>query len=590
MSSQTPYIVLARKYRPNNFDDLIGQEVLVRILTNSIANGRIAHAFLLTGIRGVGKTTTARIMAKALNCLGEDGKSELPTNPCGKCQNCKDITNSHHPDVIELDAASNTGVDDIRNIIDETQYSPMNARYKVFIIDEVHMLSKNAFNALLKTLEEPPPHVKFIFATTELNKIPITILSRCQRFELKRIDNDILSEHLANIARKEQIEYDPEALQLIANASEGSARDALSLLDQAIAISYNDNQDSSPGHKVSTETVEQMLGIDKNNFIIDLLSSIINQDTGQLFEIMAQIWQNAIQPIFCLQQLLDLCHQITKMKVMKNADIGQSHNNISNNDRLISIAEQISMVNLGRIWQLLLKGIDECQIAPNQQQALEMVLLRIIHLSHMPDPAQLTKYIENNIQNFGQNSGQNFGQNTSQNSGNNTATPQQKLIANDEQPSELISIAKNQPANQNNEANIQSNALPPAINIEHIGYDIDEFAKIINLLEDAKEIMLAYHLQNDVSVVSFSKELKELEIYPLENAPGDIAAQLTNKLSFLSKIEWQVKVSERMGSQPYSIILAEIKSQKLAAMSNNQYISEILDSFEGAQLIDIKNI
>ncbi|MDE3061315.1 MAG: DNA polymerase III subunit gamma/tau, partial [Pseudomonadota bacterium] len=368
------YRVLARKYRPATFADLIGQEALVRTLTNAIETGRIAHAFLLTGIRGVGKTTTARIIARALNC--EQG----PTiSPCGTCANCTMIAEDRHMDVIEMDAASHTGVGDIRELIDTVRYLPGSARYKVYIIDEVHMLSTSAFNALLKTLEEPPPHVKFIFATTEARKIPVTILSRCQRFDLKRVPLETLATHLANICAKEQVQAEEEALKIMAVAAEGSVRDALSLLDQAITRG-----------PITAASVRQMLGSADNTATFRLLETLLVGDiAGALAELRRQ-YADGADPLLIVQDALEVTHLITRVKVTPAALADVS---LSEHDRAAAkaMADKLAMPVLTRLWQMWLKGIGEVRMAPMPLAALEMLLVRIAYAAELPTPAEVIR-------------------------------------------------------------------------------------------------------------------------------------------------------------------------------------------------------
>lgn len=308
------YQVLARKYRPINFDELIGQEVLVRTLSNAISSGKIAHAFILTGIRGIGKTTTARIIAKALNCLGKDGNGNNPVNPCGICSNCVAISNSRFQDVIEVDAASRTGVDDIREIIDGINYAPVIGRYKIYIIDEVHMLSNNAFNALLKTLEEPPAHTKFIFATTEIRKVPATVLSRCQRFDLRRLSNEELISHLTNILKKENFEAEEQALSLIANAADGSVRDSLSILDSA--LSHNNYQTLLPA-----SVIEEIMGIADKNKILEIFELILKGEVNSCLKAFEKFYESSTDIVALLQDIIDVTHKITLIKTIKNYQI-----------------------------------------------------------------------------------------------------------------------------------------------------------------------------------------------------------------------------------------------------------------------------
>ncbi len=376
------YRVLARKYRPSSFDALLGQEAMVQTLANAIARDRLAQAWLLTGVRGVGKTSTARIIAKALNCIGPDGTGGPTITPCGVCGPCTAIAAGSHMDVIEMDAASNTGVDDVREIIEAVRYATTSARYKIYIIDEVHMLSKNAFNALLKTLEEPPPHVKFIFATTEVNKVPVTVLSRCQRFDLRRVPAETLSSHFADIVIKEGATAEPEALALIARAAEGSVRDGLSVLDQALS--------HSAGDAITAAAIREMLGLADRNAVRDLLHLVLKGDATGALTAIAQQYDLGRDPEMLLRELLETVHAITRRKLSAGDDPALS---AEERARLADWAATLSFPALHRLWQLLLKGLAEVQTAPVPLQAAEMALLRLIHASELPDPAALVKRI-----------------------------------------------------------------------------------------------------------------------------------------------------------------------------------------------------
>ncbi len=380
-SGSENYRVLARKYRPADFDSLIGQEAMVRTLSNAIDTGRLAHAFILTGVRGVGKTTTARIIAKALNCTNSDG----PTiSPCGVCDNCKSIAESRHVDILEMDAASRTGVDDIREIIESVRYAPVSARYKIYIIDEVHMLSKSAFNALLKTLEEPPEHVKFIFATTEIRKLPVTVLSRCQRFDLRRVESDVLVAHLDKLVKAEDCTAEEGALALIARAAEGSVRDSLSLLDQAIAH----------GAGSVTETqVRDMLGLADRAQVLDLFQQIMKGEIAEALKTLRSQYDSGADPVVVINDLLEVAHWLTRLKVTPDTGI----------DTLVSEAEkeqggkmaaELSMPHLTRAWQMLMKGLGEVRVAPSAIAAAEMVLIRMAYASGLPNPADLVKKLQ----------------------------------------------------------------------------------------------------------------------------------------------------------------------------------------------------
>src|SRR5882672_3981140 len=383
MSDSAPaYRVLARKYRPTTFAELIGQEALVRTLSNAIASGRIAHAFILTGVRGVGKTTTARILARALNCIGADGTGGPTVSPCGECVHCRSIAEDRHVDVMEMDAASRTGVDDIRELTDGVRYRPVSARYKVYIIDEVHMLSKNAFNALLKTLEEPPPDVKFVFATTEIHKVPVTVLSRCQRFSLRRVPVELLVGHYRQIAEAEGIAIEPGALGLIARAADGSVRDGLSLLDQAIALA-----DAGP---IAEAAVRDMLGIADRGLVFDLFETVMKGDAAGALHQLDGLYQGGADPLMILQELLDLTHFVTRLKLVPDAGAGDP---MAEGDRVRAqpLAQALSMPVLARAWQMLLKGVEEVQNAPSPAQAAEMVLVRLAYVADLPAPVDLVR-------------------------------------------------------------------------------------------------------------------------------------------------------------------------------------------------------
>jgi DNA polymerase-3 subunit gamma/tau len=375
--SPQPYRVLARKYRPQSFAELIGQDAMVKTLANAIERDRLAHAFLLTGVRGVGKTSTARLIAKALNCIGPDGNGGPTIEPCGLCEPCRAIAEGRHIDVIEMDAASNTGVDDVREIIDAVRYAAVSARYKVYIVDEVHMLSKNAFNALLKTLEEPPAHVKFLFATTEVNKVPITVLSRCQRFDLRRIPAEMLAGHFDHVAKAEGVEVEAEALALIARAAEGSARDGLSILDQAIAHG---------GGAVTAEQVRSMLGLSDRGANRRLLGLILAGDARATLAALRDQYDLGVEPSAVLRGLLEAVHGITRAKVGGAQDPAQS---VEERDAYADWATRLGHGPIHRLWQLLLKGLGEVHVAPMPLEAAEMALLRVIHAADLPDPGAM---------------------------------------------------------------------------------------------------------------------------------------------------------------------------------------------------------
>ncbi|MCR9256967.1 MAG: DNA polymerase III subunit gamma/tau [Alphaproteobacteria bacterium] len=378
------YRVLARKYRPSTFSELIGQDALVRTLKNAIDRNRIAHAFMLTGVRGVGKTTTARIVARALNCVGPDGTGGPTTEPCGVCDNCVAIAADRHPDVMEMDAASRTGVDDIRELIEGVRYRPVSARNKIYVIDEVHMLSNNAFNALLKTLEEPPPDVRFIFATTEIRKVPVTILSRCQRFDLRRVPVTLLTDHFTKIAEKEGVAVEEDAIRLVARAADGSVRDGLSILDQAIALSID--------NKLETEQVKDMLGLADRGQILDLYEMLMAGKTAEALGAFTHLDERGADPTVVIGDLLELSHAVTRHKAAPrtSTELGLGSEETA---RIGGWAEQLSVPVLTRAWQVLLKGLEEVQRAPDARAAAEMILIRLAHMADMPTPGDLIKQI-----------------------------------------------------------------------------------------------------------------------------------------------------------------------------------------------------
>ncbi|TNE41808.1 MAG: DNA polymerase III subunit gamma/tau [Sphingomonadales bacterium] len=386
------YRVLARKYRPQTFGELIGQDAMVQTLGNAIRRGRLAHAFLMTGVRGVGKTSTARLIAKALNCVGPDGQGGPTIDPCGVCEPCRAIAEGRHIDVIEMDAASHTGVDDVREIIEAVRYAAVSARYKVYIIDEVHMLSKNAFNALLKTLEEPPAHVKFLFATTEVNKVPVTVLSRCQRFDLRRISAEKLADHFTHVVEAEGVAAEPAALQLIAQAAEGSARDGLSILDQAIAHAELGGDAGEGGRALVTAgQVREMLGLSDRGSVRRLFGLVLEGDSEAVLKALKDQHDLGVEPLAILKGLLEIVHAVTMAKAgRRHDDPAQS---AEEREALADWASQLGFAPLHRLWQLLLKGHEEVAHAIMPMETAEMALLRIVHAASLPDPSDLARML-----------------------------------------------------------------------------------------------------------------------------------------------------------------------------------------------------
>ncbi len=505
--------VLARKYRPQIFDDLIGQETLVRTITNAISQNRLAQAYMLTGIRGVGKTTSARIIAKGLNCIGEDGKGEMTPNPCGKCKHCLDIMNDSHIDVIEIDAASNTGVDNVREIIEGAKYNPVSARYKIYIIDEVHMLSKAAFNALLKTLEEPPERVKFIFATTEIRKVPVTILSRCQRFDLKRIEVKTLVQYLTTICQKEGKQFSEEALHLIAKAGDGSVRDSLSLLDQAIT-----QQSSNP----SIDEVRQMLGVADKSNLIQLYQSILKTDMTQAFELINQQYTAGTNILNLAQDMLDLTYQVTCLKTVPKLttllDFTQDEQKI-----LKEMAQTASIHTLTANWQILMKGIPEIRLASAPLQALEMLAIQMAYLSDIGTPEQLLSEIKN-----------------------------QQANASNTRPEKL-------PQSQ-----ASNSVCPPKTDTSAPQICFQNIQELVEFTRQKGERILAFNLENFMRPISFSSGVITCSFAP--NTPANFMVNLRKFLHDQTGSDWQIK-TEKDGGQP------TIKEQK--ENSKQQLINEV---------------
>lgn len=540
------YRVLARKYRPQNFSELIGQDALVRTLTNAIESGRIAHAFMLTGIRGTGKTTTARIIAKALNYTGADGNAGPTTGDTSDCDTCKAIAEDRHPDVMEMDAASRTGVDDIREILDGVRYAPVSARYKVYIIDEVHMLSKQAFNALLKTLEEPPSHVKFIFATTEIRKVPVTILSRCQRFDLKRIDVPTLKSHFEIICGKENVKAEDEALQLIAQAADGSVRDGLSLLDQAMAL--------GEAGQISAEQVAIMLGATDRIKILDLVESSLGGNPQQSLSIMSDLYRMGADPRAVLQDMMDMIHGLSVLTVDKDAVLDALPHAAM--DKSKTMASQLTAPQLQKAWQVLLKGLGELYNAPNPQKAAEMIVLRLIYAADLPDPADLLKRIREGKVTVAQST-------HVQNGDNSGGQPRLRAIAGGGAVAEVAS-----------EPQIAHAQSP------------DTMQAMIKLFEDHSEMLLASHLFHDVACVTLKKGHFEFIAY--DNAPADLAGRIRGSLKEWTGDNWVVSVVRQ---QEGYLSLAQQKQGELDAEIDNvkstPAIRAVLDVFPDAEIVRI---
>jgi len=518
------YRVLARKYRPQTFAELIGQDAMVTTLGNAIKRGRLAHAFLLTGVRGVGKTSTARLIAKALNCIGPDGEGGPTIDPCGVCEPCRAIAEGRHIDVIEMDAASHTGVDDVREIIDASRYAAVSARYKIYIIDEVHMLSKNAFNALLKTLEEPPAHVKFLFATTEVNKVPVTVLSRCQRFDLRRISAEQLAAHFAFVSQAEQVEAEPEALAMIARAAEGSARDGLSILDQAIAHA------GIEGGGVKAAAVRDMLGLSDRGAVRDLLGLLLVGDGLAALGALRRQYDLGVDPQAVLRALLETVHKVTLVKLGTPPETGQAN---EEREAQEAWATAMSFAALHRLWQLLLKGHDEVARAALPIEACEMALLRVVHASQMPDPGELAR---------------------------------QLAVAGGPVPSAAAAVTAPTPA----PAAPAEAALP------------DTIEGIIAVLGTHGEYGLAVKLERSASVIRIAPP--ELVLSSLRPLPADMVRDLVAELKRCTGRAWKVTTEDAPGAATIRERHLETKEVIRAEILSSPVVKAAFDAFPDAVL------
>ena len=514
-AAASPYRVLARKYRPQTFHELIGQDAMVKTLANAIERGRIAHAFLLTGVRGVGKTSTARLVAKALNCIGPDGQGGPTIEPCGACEPCRAIAEGRHIDVIEMDAASHTGVDDVREIIDAVRYASVSARYKIYIIDEVHMLSKNAFNALLKTLEEPPEHVKFLFATTEVAKVPVTVLSRCQRFDLRRIPAEKLAAHFAEVASKEGVQIEPDALAMIARAAEGSARDGLSILDQAIA------------HGAGTVTAEQvrgMIGLADRGRIRRLLDVLLSGDAAATLAELDEAHALGIDPAAILRGLMEELHSATRAKA------GAAEQMLAAEQREAAdrLAGALSWGQIHRLWQLLLKGLADVQVAPDPAEAATMALLRLIHAAELPDPSALIGILQG------------------------------------DQPA---MVARSSPA----ASSPGSAASLPA-----------DFPALLAFLEKSGKHQVAVQLHDLVGLVRYAPG--ELALKPLKPLGADWTRSLADVLKSVTGTKWDVTIADE-GAQPSLLEQEKMAEERVRAdVLAEPAVAAVLEAFPGATL------
>ncbi len=555
MTDATPYQVLARKYRPETFADLVGQEAMVRTLKNAFEADRIAQAFVMTGIRGIGKTTTARIIAKGLNCIGTDGSGGPTTDPCGQCEHCVAIMEGRHVDVMEMDAASRTGVGDIREIIDSVHYRAASARYKIYIIDEVHMLSTSAFNALLKTLEEPPAHVKFIFATTEIRKVPVTVLSRCQRFDLRRIEPEMMIALLRKIATRENAEITDDALALITRAAEGSARDATSLLDQAI---------SHGAGETTAEQVRAMLGLADRGRVLDLFDLVMKGDAaGALTELSAQ-YADGADPMAVLRDLAEITHWISVVKITPEAAEDPT---ISPDERQRGqgFANALGMRPLTRLWQMLLKALDEVAQAPNAMMAAEMAVIRMTHVSELPSPEDLVKRLQDTPpppppSGGGMSAG---GATRTQATGSPAPTHSSSSGPHASYGGAAVAIAADQ-------------ALARYPTFEHV----------IELIRSNRDVKLLVEIEGCVRLAAYQPG--RIEFTPTDNAPADLAQRLGSALQRWTGNRWGVTLVN--GSDAQTIVetrdAAEMAIKAQAAA--HPLVKAVLDAFPGAVIEEVR--
>ena len=551
----TKYQVLARKYRPETFSDLIGQEAMVRTLKNAFDADRIAQAFMMTGIRGVGKTTTARIIAKGMNCIGLEGNTGPTTSPCGQCEHCVAISEGRHVDVLEMDAASRTGVDDIREIIDSVHYRAASARFKIYIIDEVHMLSNNAFNALLKTLEEPPEHVKFIFATTEIRKVPVTVLSRCQRFDLRRIEPEEMIKMLQNLAKLENASISNEALALITRASEGSARDAQSLLDQAI---------SHGAGETSVDQVRAMLGLADRGRVLDLFEFIMRGQAKEALNELGSQYSDGADPIGIIRDLAEVTHWVSIIKITPDAADDPT---VSPDEKTRgqAFSQSLSMRILTRTWQLLLKALEEISSAPNPMMAAEMAVIRITHVSDLPSPEELVKKLTStHSESEGVKKGNSGGSVSNTTSSNFKPTQQ----------------TETRPIK--NEGNT---AL--ALDTKTLDLQYPTFESVLEIIRKFRDMKLLIDVENSVRLSSYVPG--RIEFTPTENAPKDLAQRLGQLLQNWTGFRWAITVVGNCSGKT----IQEQRNAKDAILKReaklHPFVKTVFDNFPKASIIEVKS-
>ncbi|MBU1212579.1 MAG: DNA polymerase III subunit gamma/tau [Alphaproteobacteria bacterium] len=606
-----PYVVLARKYRPQTFADLIGQDAMVATLKNAFEQGRIAQGYMLTGVRGVGKTTTARILARALNFEPMDAAQskgsptiELPHDPAKYGRHCAEIMESRHADVVEMDAASNTGVDNMREIIESARYKPLLARYKVFIIDEVHMLSKGAFNALLKTLEEPPEHVKFIFATTEIRKVPVTVLSRCQRFDLRRVDVPGLSAHFRRIVSSEGAEAEDEALMLIARAAEGSVRDGLSILDQAIAYSKG---------KVRAEDIRTMLGLADRGRIFDLLEALIGAKPGEALKLLEDLHRDGADPVQALGDLSECVHLATRIKTV-GAEAGSEGLSAEEVRRAGAIAGKVSIALLSRVWQMLLKGIEETGRAPNPRAAAEMVLIRIAYTADLPSPEEIVKTLGGASVPVRRAIGEGAKE-ASETTAARAKAPDAPAAQAAQSDCEAASdagrreVAGPQPVAEPpppwEDEELLPDGLPgdgefdpedplyadaPLTGSAMLMTDPASFLEVVEVASAQRDAKLKVHLEENVSLVKFDREARAIDIFLMPNAPPQIANELREKLNLWTGKRWMVMLSKSQGETPVGQARREAAATELERLKSDPTVAAALAAFPGARVAAVRTI
>ena len=546
--TDTPaYQVLARKYRPETFRDLIGQEAMVRTLRNAFESDRIAHAFIMTGIRGTGKTTTARIIAKGLNCIGADGKGGPTIEPCGECEHCVSITEGRHVDVLEMDAASRTGVGDIREIIESVHYRAASARYKVYIIDEVHMLSTSAFNALLKTLEEPPEHVKFIFATTEIRKVPVTVLSRCQRFDLRRIEPEVMIAFLEGIAKKENAAISGDALALVTRAAEGSVRDALSLMDQAIAHGAGET---------TADQVRAMLGLADRGRVLDLFEMIMRGDTAAALNELSGQYADGADPMAVLRDLAEVTHWVSVVQISPEAAEDPTVNP-DERARGVAMAEGLPMRALTRMWQMLLKALEEVASAPNAMMAAEMAVIRLTHVADLPTPDDLVRKLQNTPVPPGGGGARPAG-----GGGGGVSARAVTTVAGG------------------------AGAMPaPQASADALAR-YERFEDVVALIRTRRDMKLLVEVENYLRLVKYSPGRIEFE--PTEQAPTDLAARLSSRLQNWTGVRWGVSVVSEGGGKTIGEVKAEARDDLYAQAAAHPLVQVVLETFPGAEIRDVR--